>query len=449
MKLAAISSIVVKPNRQRRTFDPAALVELADSIEKRGLFHPLVLRTENGALALVAGERRLRAITDMYELGRTFTFDGIEVPKGMVPYSDLGELDPLDAEEAELEENIRRVDLSWQERAEADARLVELRTKQAAQRGEPPPTIADVAREIHDIPASVPAGSLGDYQSTVRRNVILAKHLDDPEVAAAKTPKEAYKILKRREEVKRNNELAATVGATFSSQSHRLEQADFFDWITKQRPEQFDIILTDPPYGMGADEFGDSGQGVAAAAHFYKDDYETWSRIMAIFPDATFRLAKSDAHAYVFCDIDRFPELRERMAKAGWKVHRTPLIWHNPDGFRAPWPEQGPQRKYEVILYAVKGALKTTSLQGDVIECRKDQALGHPAQKPVALLTNLLKRSARPGFSVLDLFGGSGATVEAAHELKLPCTMIENDPNAYGIAVKRVKALSAFDQGLF
>lgn len=449
MKLAAISSIVIKSNRQRRTFDPAALVELADSIEKRGLFHPLVLRSENDALILVAGERRLRAISDMYELGRTFLFDGIEVPRGMVPYSDLGELDPLAAEEAELEENIRRDDLTWQERAEADARLVTLRQQQAVVEGREPPTIADVAREIHDIPASTPAGALGEYQQSVRRNVILAKHLDDPEVKAAKSPKEAFKILKKREEVQRNIELAATVGTTFSSQSHRLEQADFFEWITEEKPEQFDIILTDPPYGMGADEFGDSGVGSSAAAHFYKDDYDTWSRIMAIFPDATFRLAKPDAHAYVFCDIDRFAELRERMTKAGWKVHRTPLIWHNPDGFRAPWPEQGPQRKYELILYAVKGALKTTTLQGDVIECRKDQALGHPAQKPVALLTNLLKRSARPGMAVLDLFGGSGGTVEAAHELKLPCTMIEGDANAYGIAVKRVKALSAFDQGLF
>lgn len=449
MKLAAISSITVGKNRQRREFDPAALVELADSIERHGLFHAPVLRVENDLLVLVAGERRLRAVSDMHELGRTFSYDGLEVPPGMIPYVDIGELDPLLAEEAELEENIRRVDLTWQERANADSRLLELRTKQAAQRGDPAPTPADIAREVFDLPASTPSGALGEYQQSVRRNVILAKHLDDPEVKAAKSPKEAFKILKKREEVRRNVELAATVGATFSSQSHRLENADFFEWITKEKPEQFDIILTDPPYGMGADEFGDSGVGSSAAAHFYKDDYDTWSRIMAIFPDATFRLAKPDAHAYVFCDIDRFPELRERMAKAGWKVHRTPLIWHNPDGFRAPWPEQGPQRKYEVILYAVKGALKTTSLQGDVIECRKDQALGHPAQKPVPLLTNLLKRSARPGFSVLDLFAGSGGTVEAAHELKLPCTAIECDPNAYGIMVKRIKELSAFDQGLF
>jgi len=39
------------------------------------------------------------------------------------------------------------------------------------------------------------------------------------------------------------------------------------------KAEVFDVILTDPPYGMGADEFGDSG-GLTEGAHAYKDDEE-------------------------------------------------------------------------------------------------------------------------------------------------------------------------------
>ena len=211
----------------------------------------------------------------------------------------------------------------------------------------------------------------------------------------------------------------------------------------------FDIMLTDPPYGMGADQFGDSGVGSSAAAHFYDDSYEAWLEIMSWFPAESFRLAKPEAHAYVFCDLDRFHELRKLMAEAGWKVHRTPLIWSNPDGFRAPWPEQGCQRKYELILYAVKGGRKVNHLKGDVLEYGKDKSVGHPAQKPVPLLVDLLRRSARPGDSVFDPFAGSFATVEAAHELKLSCTALERDASAYGIGVKRVGTLSAFDEGLF
>jgi site-specific DNA-methyltransferase (adenine-specific) len=211
---------------------------------------------------------------------------------------------------------------------------------------------------------------------------------------------------------------------------------------------QFDIILTDPPYGMGADQFGTSGVGVSAAAHFYDDSYEMWANVMDYFALQSFRLAKPSAHMYAFCDFDRFHEFKQKLTRVGWKVHRTPLIWSNPDGFRAPWPEQGCQRKYELILYAVKGDRKVNQLKGDVLEYRKDTAVGHPAQKPVPLLIELLRRSARPGDTVLDPFMGSGSTVEACHELKLTCTGIEQDPSAYGMAVKRVKGLAAFEEAL-
>jgi DNA modification methylase len=50
---------------------------------------------------------------------------------------------------------------------------------------------------------------------------------------------------------------------------------------------------------------------------------------------------------------------------------------------------------------------------------------------------------------VLDPFAGSGATIEACHELKLSCTAIEQDAGAFGIAVKRTQSLAAFDQALF
>jgi site-specific DNA-methyltransferase (adenine-specific) len=97
----------------------------------------------------------------------------------------------------------------------------------------------------------------------------------------------------------------------------------------------------------------------------------------------------------------------------------------------------------------VKGSRRVNELKGDVLAYAKDKALGHPAQKPVPLLVDLLRRSARPGDRVLDPFAGSGSTIEACHELKLTCTAVELDPSAYGIAIKRLQGLSALDQGLF
>ena len=438
--LIAISRIEVSPSRQRREFKPDQLQELVTSIRDTpyGLMHAVVLRPSLTAnqFILVAGERRLRAIRDIYDLGGAFNWNGEPVPPGMVPYSNLGDLSFLDAWEAELEENIRRTDLTWQERAKATSDLMGLRSAQSESTGAPLPTIGELGVEVR------PEGNPIAASDAARKELIVSRYLHDPEVKAAPSLNEAFKVLKKKEERQRNVEAAAVVGATFTEKAHELVRDEASHWMEGCLAETFDIILTDPPYGMGADEFGDSGQGVGAAAHFYKDDLEGWRKMISWFAYQGFRIAKANAHCYAFCDLDNFHEFRAKMAGAGWKVHRTPLVWSNPDGFRAPWPEQGPQRKYELILYAVKGTKKVTSLRGDVLEYRRDAAEGHPAQKPVALLTDLLRRSALPGDRVLDPFAGSGSTVVACHELKLACTAIEQDAGAYGIAVRRLQALS-------
>lgn len=57
-----IDAIQADPNNARKTFDPAGLQELADSIREQGLIQPVSVRvTDNGTFQLIAGERRLRA----------------------------------------------------------------------------------------------------------------------------------------------------------------------------------------------------------------------------------------------------------------------------------------------------------------------------------------------------------------------------------------------------
>lgn len=450
-ELRDINSITIAPNRQRRDFDPEAIQELIASIQEsaHGLMHPIVVREEDGVLILVAGERRLRAIKEINELGGVFMHGGLPVPKGQVPIVHLGSLSGLAAFEAELEENIRRKDLTVIEAAQATARLFELRSLQAEEKGLKVVTTGDIAREIFDIPASVPSGELGQAQSTVRNQLLIAKHAANPEVRKAKSLKEAVNIVKKADAAATSAKLAAAVGKDYGTKNLKLFNADCLAYMQETQLFSFDILLTDPPYGMGAHEFGDSNRPGDMKEHSYDDSYEAWLEIMQVFPAATFALAKASAHAYVFCDIDRFPELRERMSAAGWKVHRTPLVWHNPDGFRTPWPDQGPQRKYELILYAVKGDRKTTRIAPDVLSYRKDAQAGHPAQKPVELLRDLLQRSAVPGDMVFDPFAGSGATLEAAHGLLLDCVGVEKDSTHYGTALKRIQALSALEPGLF
>lgn len=426
--------IIVPPNRQRIERKPEHIVDLANSIAKNKLLHPPIVRSnETGQIILVAGESRLQSIDYLWNMGETLRCGEMTFQEGYLPVLFMGEMDPIDAFEAELEENIRRLDLDWKDRSAAISQLFELRCMQAEKKGEAPPTVASIAEEVRGT-------SEGKSQETTRRELILSRHLDDPDVQKAKSVDEGFKILKRKEELKRSAELGEQVGKTFTSAEHTLLKGDCLVEMLNLPDNSFDVILTDPPYGIDAQEFSNSG-GKTPGAHFYDDSEDTWRAFISIVAINTFRLAKPQAHAYIFCDIDRFHELKLAMVSAGWKVFRTPLIWYNPTAMRAPWPEQGPQRKWQAILYAVKGDKQVTRLFSDVIVFPSDENLNHHAQKPVALYMDLLRRSVRPGDYVFDPFCGTGPIFPSAHELKCRATGIELDASAYGIAAKRLGAL--------
>ena len=243
MNVIPLSSIIIRPERQRQEFDPDALQELKVSIEDRGLLHPPVLRRDGDSWVLVAGERRLKAISEIFELGGKFSHNGqlFTSEIGVVPFTDLGELSLLEAEEAELDENLKRRDLTWQEHAAAVARLHALRNAQKAENvkavlANPAATelqkeraIATQVQTIADTAEELTGRRDGSFQDQVRKEILVAKHLDNPAIAKAKSADEAFKLLKRDEERKKNLALAAEVGATFIASLHELHNVNCLD----------------------------------------------------------------------------------------------------------------------------------------------------------------------------------------------------------------------------
>lgn len=464
MQKLHLSDIRIPENRQRQEFEPEALQELVNSIEKLGLMHPPVVRQvgPSGIWTLVAGERRLRAITQLSELGFSFTHAQVEFKDGYLPATDIGELSELDAEEAELDENLKRKDLTWQEHAAAVSRLHRLRQGQQEVRLEE----ANDSNELDGLDASQIAEAFpkhsveataqevygdgrGFYQEAIRQKLIVAQHLDNPAIAKAKSSKEAFKILRQQEEREKNEELAKIVGKTFSVDSHRLFNVNCLDWMADPaNKEYFDIILTDPPYGMDAQDFGDAAGRLSGIEHHYDDSYEGWQKLMKAWTVLSFQVAKPQAHAYVFCDIDRFHELKLLMEAAGWYVFRTPLINVKSNSGRVPLPEHGPRRQYEILLFALKGKKRVNFIYPDVITTSADKNLSHGAQKPVELYENLLLRSARPGDKVLDAFAGSGTIYPAAHTYQCEATGLEQSAEYYALCVQRLEAMKKADEQL-
>lgn len=451
MNLIPRTDIKIAPGRQRQEFDPDAMQELKASIEDLGLMHPPVLRLVDGAWTLVAGERRLRAMCEIYDLGGTISHGGQLLATDMIPFTDIGSLSDLEVEEAELDENLKRKDLTWQEHAAAVARLHRLRQQQVEALNKDLPyeaahtalhTVADTALEIT-------GRSDGAYQDTIRKEIIVSRHLGNPAIAKAKSADEAFKILKKQEESAKNVALANTVGATFNADDHQLLNGNCLEYMSSVADgpveKKFDVICTDPPYGMDADSFGDAGGKMSGIEHRYDDSPEAWRDLMGLWTRLSFEVTKPQAHAYVFCDFDKFHELKAMMQTAGWYVFRTPLIAHKMNSGRVPLPDQGPRRQYEIILYAIKGKKQTTHIYPDVISTSADENMSHGAQKPVALYQNLLQRSVRPGDRVLDTFAGSGTIFEASHGFKCYATGVELNKEYYGMSLARLRSLKALE----
>lgn len=433
MMIVRLDEIVVGEDRQRKEFDPEALSDLCDDIALNGLQHPPVVRREEGRLLLVSGERRFRSIRDLASAGVSIRYGVHSIPLDHIPVTDFGGLSPRDAEILELHENVKRKDLTWQERVSAEARLHAVRSEEAKELGKQQTYVA-TAEEI--LGKTLRGSTEQAYATTqVRQAVVLAQHLANPEVAKAATPKEALKIVQKLETAAHYKRVSEQLGASQTHERHILLRGDARTLLGGLSQEHFDCLLTDPPYGIDAQNFGSQ----VFKDHNFDDSEVTWLDLMALLAEQSFRICKPQAHAYVFCDPEHFNLLKGFFKDAGWNVWRTPLIWNKRSGV-LPRPEHGPRRTYEAILYAIKGDKTTTGVYADVIDVPPERTTLHPDQKPVALYADLLKRSVRPGQLVVDPFCGSGTIFVAANQLQLTATGIEQEEAAFAIATERLKS---------
>ena len=424
MELVILNHISLAEDRQRKTFHEGPIIDLADDIERVGLMHPIVLRTDQDML--VAGERRLRAMTLLHNAGRTFECNGAPVPRGYIPVVRLSDRDEIDYFEAELIENLARLDLTWQEESQAKANLHALRLQQTHGKQ----TLQATVQELQAAPGTT--SSITGLSEDVR----LTQHFDDEEIRAAKSKKEAVKILDRKLTQERNAQLAQEwKGAAERKSPHHLLLGDSIEVMDGLPDNTYNVILTDPPYGIGAQHFGDQTH----INHEYDDSFESWDKLMQRFLRRARHLTAPDAHMYIFCDISNFAHLQLLAEDNGWDAWKRPLIWYKGNIGTLPNPDYGPRYTYECVLYAMKGKKKTCTVGAhDVISIPSIPKPRHAAEKPVALYVELLRRSCSPGESVLDPFAGSGTIFPAATYLHLNATGIEKDQTSFDLAFTRM-----------
>jgi ParB family chromosome partitioning protein len=130
-----VGQVSVNPHQPRRSFDEAALSQLAESIKSSGLIQPIIVRPFDGGYQLIAGERRLRAA----KIAGLATIPAI-----------VRDVDGLSQAQMALDENVQREDLNPLDRAAAYRTLMDqlglTQAELAGRLGEDRSTIANHLR---------------------------------------------------------------------------------------------------------------------------------------------------------------------------------------------------------------------------------------------------------------------------------------------------------------
>lgn len=422
-----IDDIQVKSNRQRKKFTGESLGELASSIETLGLMHAVVLRSQENVL--VAGERRLRAIKLLVSMGHSFLYNKETVPEGCVPVTRITAEEEASIYEAELVENLQRENLTVQEEMEAIAALHELRCSQ-----NPKHTPRETAEELNNY-EEVNSGSV----SKVKDAILITKYKDNPEVKKAKTASQARKAVEKIKQSEHRAKLAEEFKKVLVSNpeqnKHVALQGDAYELLAKMPDRCVDVVCTDPPYGIDAQEFGDQ----TSLGHKYNDSYESWKVNMARLAMDLYRVAKKESHGYIFCAFERYDELKKTFQQAGWQTWSRPMFWFKGvSSGMLPYPEHGPRYTYECILFIIKGKKKVLKVAPDVLYHQSVARPRHAAEKPASLYKDLLERSALPGDHVLDPFSGSGPIFPAGNSCQVKVTAFELEDESFNLGLTRV-----------
>ncbi len=194
---------------------------------------------------------------------------------------------------------------------------------------------------------------------------------------------------------------------------------DVLDEWEGLRTQSFDLLLTDPPYGIGKDHKYDLPMGVAGTAGRRKsyEQVAAWD-VGRIEPELVARLLSVTKHQIIWGGNYYAWMLPPRMK---W------LVWDK--GQRID------QSDGELAWTSFDTALRIFTLSRAFLN---QDGTNHPTQKPEDLMLWCLAQAPEPYSRVFDPFMGSGTTLMAAKRLGKHATGIEREERYCEIAAKRL-----------
>ncbi len=431
----SVSQIIIG-DRTRKDFGD--IDELSNSIREVGLIQPIVVTRD---YRLIAGERRLRALT---KLGLNVLAHAGVSGSGHFVFND--ELDPLKLKAMEIEENVRRKQLTWTEEILAKKRLLDIMVSiHGPSRSGQPSRSDQLGITSSGFGINKLAALLGESNAQTSKDIELANLIEAvPQLARAET----------KEAARRQAMLATTVAVALiqnkanlpkTDQKWTLYEGDFAANVNNLESNTIDFVITDPPYGNDVSGMGPNSK--ALIARQFVDDFISTHELLTNLANASYRVLREDRFAAFFFDFVLYQKLVDVLLSVGFTVDITPVIWiKNTVINTSPYVRFG--RSYEPILIARKGEPKLfRPSQRDVISIDNIITRGtnelkmYQAQKPVALIEKLILDLTPPQSTICDFCAGSGTTGEAALRNGRRAILFEKDPTACQIIRARLGGL--------
>ena len=415
IQLVRVEDVII-PDGRYRTIKPR-IEELAQSIKDHGQLTPIII---NQDYRLVAGERRILA----HQLADIKMIQAIIKP-----------LDEIDHRINEIVENLEREDFIWQDEIKAQKDLHEMMAAK-----NPDWTPRDTAKRLNK-------AASGIYD-----NLGLAKAVEEvPDVFEGCSNKhDAFKALKRY----KIDETMAEIMVRRSKTDYGLKARDYVklgdccELVDTLEEGSINAVISDPFYGLDINSVKKS----STKNDIYKDDPELYFKTMSTFISKMPRVLTPNAWVLIFCRVENFTWLKERLEEVGIVCDPIPGIWHRTGSSgQTNNPNHTFARSYEVFVYGYRGeAVLNRNGQPNVLTYQGVPSLDkvHPVQKPLGLMQDLITRLCLPGHTILDFMCGSGTTIAAA--IKSGCIPIgfELDPRRYAVAMDTTAdALKMKDSG--
>jgi ParB/RepB/Spo0J family partition protein len=419
--------------------------ELAESIRKFGLMQYPVIDQDNN---LICGGRRLQA---MDLLGWT-----------NIPIVRKRNVDNLKLREMELEENIQRVNLTWQEDAKLRKAILDIKQKIYG--------VKSAGKSNSGISANDIATQMGESPSSFSADVRLAEAIElIPEIGNAKNKADAFKMMKQLYEKLLVDELDQRRLSAPDSLSSAVTKADSYfiigDAITdlEQMTENqgWGFIDVDTPYAIDIMNLKKGDQENLLIEHDYKEwSPEDYVRDCTRVAKEVYRLSNPDAFMIWWFAIQWYQPLYQILTQCkvekpefSWDIRLIPGIWYAKGGCQTQAPERNLGSSYETFFICSKG--KPSIFQrgrSNVFEYQKlqpDKKI-HPTEKPIELYTDLLETFSTTSTKCYSAFLGSGVIIRAGlktgrmvegrdlnEEVKkrFLCKVQEEFPNANSTAV--------------